>query len=163
MYCHVVPIFIEIFLVPFSWPRGPPWGVRFMVQSTGLQWVSISIAPDSGAVKLMMTPWPKVVIGEDEELGAPCHSGVPCLTWVCPVLINSGLVPRICIQTLVQAGMDRACLSGDDHIQQWPSSQIGWLSHPLRLLAALNTRGPYASSPEWLLSLCLLCRRSSQR
>lgn len=93
MYCHVGPTFIEIFLVPFSWPCGPPWGVRFMVHSTGLQWVSISIAPDSSVVNLMTTPWPEVATGEDEELGAPCHSGGPCLTRVCPVSINSGLVP----------------------------------------------------------------------
>ena len=152
----MVPVFIEIFLVLSSWPHGPPWGVRFMVHSTGLQGVSISIAPDSGAVNLRTTPWPKVVIGEDEELGAPCHSGVPCLTWACTVSINSGLVPRICIQTLVQAGMDRACLNRDDHIQKWLSSQMGWLHHPLHLLATLDTYGTCTSSPEWLLLLCLL-------
>lgn len=156
MYCHVVPTFIEIFLVLSSWPCGPPWGVRFMVHSTGLQWVSISIAPDSSVVNLMTTPWPEVAIGEDEELGAPCHSGVPCLN-------KQWLVPRICIQTLVQAGMDRACLSRDDHIQKWLSSQIGWLNHPLGFLATLNTCGTYISIQNGFCYYVCFCRRSSQR
>ena len=155
MCCRVVPNLYRNLSSSLFMAMWPPWGVRFMVHSTGLQWLSISVAPDSSVVNLMTTSWPEVAVGEDEELGAPCHSGVPCLIRMCPISINSGLVPRIRIQTLVQADMDWACLNRDDHIHKWLSSQIAWLNHPLHLLATL-TCGTYTSSPEWLLLLCLL-------